>query len=176
MGRKSTIKTLPSPIQAAVHDALGREATIDQIVHLLGKLGHDRSRSAVGRYSASYRAMADRQRDIVTLGQAYGKEFGEDGNNDTRLMGQLMTTLATSVIIPLVSGETIDISALDLKLLTDAVKNTTQTAKIEDDRRRAIRKDAFEEASKAAQTEARAQGASDEVIEAIKTRLLGLKA
>jgi hypothetical protein len=174
MGRKSSINTLPPAILAAVNKALSDGVKIDDIVDLIAEHGADRSRSAVGRYAKKYSAMAEEQREIASVAKAFAADFSDEDNNQNRLMIQLITSLITKQMLPHLSGEASSANSMDLRLLAAAVKDSTSAAKTEDDRKRLIRKEAFAEAAKAAETEARSAGASDVVIDKIKARLLGL--
>ncbi len=174
MARKSTLKALPKEVLTAVQEALLRDVTIDGIVTMLGEMGHGLSRSAVGRYTQDYRAFVENQRDMNTVASAFGKEFGGENDDQSRLMGQLLTTMITGFILPKVSGADIDTDALELSRLTRAAADLGKLAKDQEERLRAQRKESFEEAAKTAETVARNAGASDTVIELLKTKLLGL--
>jgi hypothetical protein len=174
MGRKSSINTLPPTILEAVNKALADGATLDDIVAVIADHGLVRSRSAVGRYAEKYSSMAEEQREISAVAKAFAADFSDEDNNQNRLMIQLITSLITKQILPHLSGSESTANSMDLRLLAAAVKDATSSAKTEDDRKRLIRKEAFAEAAKAAETEARSAGASDDVIDKIKARLLGL--
>jgi hypothetical protein len=174
VGRKSSINTLPPSILQAVNAALAEGATLDAIVKVIAEHGLERSRSAVGRYAEKYSAMAEEQREISAVAKAFASDFSDEDNNQNRLMIQLITSLITKQMLPHLSGEASTANSMDLRLLAAAVKDSTSAAKTEDDRKRLIRREAFAEAAKAAETEARSAGASNDVIDKIKARLLGL--
>lgn len=174
MGRKSSINTLAPRILEAVNKALAEGAIIDDIVDLISAHGEDRSRSAVGRYAKKYSALADEQREINAVASAFAADFGDLDNNQNRMMIQLITTLITKQMIPHLTGKVSAANSMDLRLLAAAVKDSTSASKTEDDRKRLIRKEAFTEAAKAAESEARSAGANDEVINKIKAKLMGL--
>jgi hypothetical protein len=174
VGRKSSITQLDPKVRLAADEALKRGCTIDEITRLLDSLGADVSRSAVGRYAKRYSDFAGEQREIEAVANAFAAEFSTEDNNQGRLMIQLMRSIITKQIMPLMSGEESRADPMAMRLLAAAVKDTTGAAKIEDDRIAAIRKAAFTEAAKAAESEARSAGAGDEVINKIKAKLLGL--
>lgn len=170
MGRKSTIAADPA-IREAVDKAIARGCTIDAIKDMLDAMGAEISRSAIGRHSQKYAAIAERQRDIRAAAEAFAGEFGSVDDQQSRLMIQLITTALTEKIIDL-PGET---SAFDMKLLTGAVKDAVGAAKIDDDRRRALRKQAFEEAATVAADAVKKTGASAETINRVRAEIMGIE-
>jgi Protein of unknown function (DUF3486) len=172
VGRTSKIKASPA-IQAAVDSAIKRGCTIDAIKDMLDQMGAEIGRSAVGNYTKRYAAVAQRQRDIRSAADAFAGEFGEAGDNQTRLMIQLVTTLITENILAKGEGEG---SAMDLRLLAGAVKDAIGAAKLDDDRRRLIRKEAFKEAAEVADKAGRANGAGEASLQAIRAALMGVTA
>lgn len=170
MGKKSIIATDPI-IRKAVDEAIQRGCTIDAITAMLDEMGQAIGRSSVGRYASKYAALAARQRDIRAAADAFASEFGDPEDNQTRLMVQAVTSLITERIIGTSEGEG---SVLDLRLLAAAAKDAIGAAKLDDDRRRIIRKEAFAEAAKTVESAGKAAGASDEVLNKIKASLMGL--
>jgi predicted transcriptional regulator len=171
VGRKSTIAANPV-IRKAVDEAIHRGCTIQAITDMLDAMGSEISRSAVGRYASKYQGMAARQRDIRAAADAFASEFGNAEDNQTRLMVQAVTTLITERIIGTREGEG---SNLDLRLLAAAAKDTMGAAKIDSDLRRAIRKETFAEAADIVENEVKAAGASDELLNKILARFMGVK-
>jgi hypothetical protein len=168
VGRKSTIAANPA-IRAAVDGAIARGASIDAIKAMLDGMGADISRSAIGRHSAKYHDLAERQRDIRAAADAFASEFGNADDNQTRLMIQMVTTMITENIIAKGDGAG---SALDLRLLAAAAKDAIGAAKLDDDRKRIIRKEAMADAAKMAGETMRRGGASAEMIETVRKRLM----
>ena len=174
MGRRSSIAVNPA-ILKSVNDAIGRGCTIDAIKVMLDEMADavgtaEISRSAIGRHYSKYNDMAQRQRDIRAAADAFASEFGDTENNQTSLMIQLVTTLITEKIMGSGQGEG---TAMDLRLLSAAVKDAIGAAKIDDDRRRTIRKEAFAEAAKIVETEGKAAGAGVGALAQI-TKALGM--
>lgn len=178
MARKSTLKTLPKPVQAAVIEALERGATIDAIVEQLQSTGHPRSRSAVGRYAKEYADLAERQRDIRVVAQAFAKDFGGAENAEGKLMVQMLTSIGARMILPIAAGEEVDPDAKEFHFLAKATKELLSAAKIDADRDAKIREEAAraarQQAAEDAESEARAAGASEATIERVKAKILGL--
>jgi len=178
MGRKSSLKTLPSDVQAAVLQAMEAGATIDDIVARLAELGHQRSRSAVGRYAKQYSELASRQRDVRSVAEAFASEFGGTDNAEGKLMVHMLTSIGTRMVLPMASEEDPDVSAKDFHLLAKATKELLSSAKIDAERDARIREEAAKEARRKAAVDAedaaRAAGASEATIDRIKRKLLGL--
>jgi hypothetical protein len=172
VGQISKIKSNPA-IREAVDGAIKRGCTIDAIKEMLDKMGVEIGRSAVGNYTKKYADLAQRQRDIRSAADAFAGEFGSADDNQTRLMIQLVTTLITENILERGEGEG---SAMDLHLLASAVKNAIGAAKLDDDRRRLIRKEAFKEAAEVADKAGRANGAGEASLQAIRAALMGVEA
>ena len=170
MGRTSTIAANPA-IRAAVDAAIARGCTIDAIKEMLDAMGAEISRSAVGRHAAKYNDIAERQRDIRAAADAFASEFGNAEDNQSRLMLQLVTTLITQNVMDIGGGE---LSAMDLNFLANAAKNAIGAAKIDDDRRLKLRKEAMAEAATAATSAAKRAGASAETINLIRAEIMGI--
>ena len=105
MARKSTMKTLPTNVQAAVIKAMEGGATIDEIVDQLAGMGHQRSRSAVGRYSKEYAEMAAQQRDMRSAAEAFAGEFGGSDNAEGKLLVQMLTSIGARMIMKSATDE-----------------------------------------------------------------------
>jgi len=180
MAGKSSIEKLDPKIRLEVDGAIKRGATIDQIVWMLKGLGADVSRSAVGRYSKQYADLASRQRDMQSIAQTFASEFGSEDDRQSRLLIQLFTSIATRAIMPIAAGDEVAADGKELHYFARAIKDITSAAKTDVDRERAIRADAAkaarEQAATDAATAAKAAGASDETIDRIKRKILGIDA
>jgi hypothetical protein len=179
MARKSSMKTLPSGIQAAVIQAMEGGATIDEIVAKLDTLGHQRSRSAVGRYAKEYGQMAARQRDMRSAAEAFAGEFGGADNVEGKLLVQMLTSMGARMVMAKAnSDEDEEPDALEFSRLAKATKDLIGAAKTDSERdakiREEVRKEERQRASDDAVSAARAAGASDATMDAIKKKLLGL--
>lgn len=180
MPQRSTIDELPDEVRSAVHAAIERGSTIDDIVALIRDMGSAASRSAVGRYSQRFADMAKSQREMRSMAEAFGKEFGSADDHQGRMMVQLMTSVFTRAVMPLASGEDVDLSTKELMELGKAAQSITSAAKIDVEREAKIReaaaKRAKEEAANDAMSAGRAAGASDETLRRIRAGILGLAA
>ena len=146
MGRKSTLKALPKEVQAAVVQALEAGATIDAVTQKLAELGHQRSRSAVGRYAKEYADMATRQRDIRVVAQAFASDFGDAENAEGKLMVQLLTSIGARMILPMAAGEEVDLDGKEFHFLAKATKELLSAAKIDAERDAKVRAEGRREA------------------------------
>ena len=170
MARSSSVTQNPV-IHDAVNQAIKRGCTINAIKQMIDAMGAEISRSSLGRYTKKFSELAQRQRDIRAAADAFAAEFGDADDQQTRLMIQLVTTLITEKIMAATPGNQ---KAMDLRLLAAAVKDAISATKIDDDRRRILRKDAFAEAASVAETAGRKAGASPEIINAIKAQIMGI--
>lgn len=139
MGRKSSIKTLPKEVQAAVVSALEGGATIDDLVEHLSHLGHPRSRSAVGRYAREYADLAERQRDIRVVAEAFAKDFGGAQNAEGKLMVQMLTSIGARMILPMAAGNAENLDPKNFHFMAKATKELQSAAKIDSERDAKIR-------------------------------------
>lgn len=178
MARRSTIDRLDPKIREEVDRAIKRGATVDEITARLETLGSDVSRSAVGRYSKRYREFAARQRDLRSVAEAYGREFGADDNSEGKLLMQMLSSIGARMAIGLVDQDDPDISLKEFELFARATKNLITAAKSDADRDAKVREEAAKQAraqaAMDAEDAARSAGASEETIERVKRRILGL--
>lgn len=181
MSQRSSIDDLPDTIRTAIHAAIERGATIDGITAMIRDMGGDASRSAVGRYTAKFTELAKQQRDMRSVAEAFGREFGNADDMQGRMMIQLMTSITTRMLMPHLTGEAEEeLTALDVSRMAKAVKDATGAAKIDIERERAIREETArrtrEEAAASAETAARAAGASEDTLRAVRMGILGMAA
>lgn len=178
MAAQSTMKKLPAPIRSAVDEAIKRGATIDDIVALLAEIGTPRSRSAVGRYTKEYAELAQQQRDLRAVAESFGKEFGGPDDRQGRLLIQLLTSVATRMVMPMATQEDPELDGKELHYLARSVKDLASASKTDIDREAKIREEAVKATRAAAAEEAvnisRAAGASEETLAKIRAGLLGL--
>lgn len=178
MGRKSSIDNLPEPIRNEALAAVKRGATIDEIVWTLKGLGADVSRSAVGRFSKEYRDLAARQRDLQSIAKSFGADFGQADDLQGRLLIQLLTSIATRMVMPIAAGDEVTPDGKELHFYARALKDIISASKTDVDREAKIRAEGAKRAREAAAADAeaagKAAGASPETIDRIKRRILGI--
>ncbi|WP_336958686.1 phage protein Gp27 family protein [Sphingobium aquiterrae] len=176
MARRSSIDQLDPAIRLEVDAAIKRGVTIDKIVDMLHSLGEDVSRSAVGRYSKHYAQFAARQRDMMSVAEAFGREFGASDNSQGKLLIQLITSIAARAAMSRSDDD--EIGAQELSYLARSVKDIVLAAKTDADRDAKIReeaaKEAMRKAASIAENAARSAGASEATIDIVKRRILGL--
>jgi hypothetical protein len=185
MAQRSSIDRLPPDVRERVDAAIKNGATIDEIVGMLldlheaGALAEPVSRSAVGRYSKNYREIAAQQRELQSVAKAMGREFGEEGDLQGRLLIQLATSIATRAIMPIAAGEDVEMDGKELHFLARAIKDITSAAKTDVDREAKIRDEAVKRtkaaAAEAAASSARGAGASEETIRTVRAAILGIE-
>jgi hypothetical protein len=174
MGRRSSIDDLPDPVRESVDRAIARGVKLDDIVAMVNDMGEEVTRSAVGRRAKNYRQMADQQRNVMAIAKAFGEDFGDSNNDAGKLLIQLVNSVAVRAMIPLASGEEPNIDGKELHFLARTAKDLLSAAKIDADRDSKIRDDERRKNAAAAEAEGRAAGASDETIERIKRKILGV--
>lgn len=180
MPPRSSIERNPA-IREAVNGALTRGCTQAEIVEALRAAGTKISKSAVGRYALKYEDAIQRQRQIQAATRSLLE--GADASNDTqsRIFAQLVTSLATRAILPMVEDDDVELSIKDLNALALAGQRLTKTqgnlfeleiAKAREEERQATAR----QAADVAETTARAGGASEETLRQIRLGILGLSA
>lgn len=140
------MKTLPKEVQGAVVKALEGGATIDGIVEHLAQLGHPRSRSAVGRYAREYADLAERQRDIRVVAEAFAKDFGGAENAEGKLMVQMLTSIGARMILPMAAGDAEELDPKNFHFMAKATKELQSAAKIDADRDARVREEGRKQA------------------------------
>lgn len=163
MGRKSSLKTLPRQVQAAVVQALEAGATIDAIVERLSEMGHPRSRSAVGRYAKDYAGLAERQRDLRVVAEAFTADFGGADNAEGKLMVQMLTSIGARMILPIAAGEDEDLDPRQFHFLAKAAKELQSAAKIDAERDARIKAEGRREAEEEMRRKLDAAGSRGEL-------------
>lgn len=172
------MKTLPPAVQAAVIKAMETGATIDAIVDQLAAMGHERSRSAVGRYSKEYAEMAAQQRDMRAAAEAFAGEFGGSDNAEGKLLVQMLTSIGARMIMTAATDKDAQPDALEFSRLAKATKDLIGAAKTDSERDAKIReeaaKDAREKAAEVVERVARTgeRGFSRDTVDAIKREIL----
>ncbi|MHB1053515.1 MAG: phage protein Gp27 family protein [Thiobacillus sp.] len=171
MSRKSSIKQLDPRIKEAVDQAIRDDrATIDDIVAIVGGMGGDASRSAVGRYKQKAEAQMKRYREAQEVAKVWIGKLQTDPEGDVgRLLAEMLRTTAFQTIGDLDAGTPQDIMFLG-KALKDLASADTLTA----NRIMVVRREAAKEAAVVAVKEAKGAGLSDEAAEMIRKKILGV--
>lgn len=177
MPRKSTIRRLPTPIRQELDRILAEDRfTLDEILDHLRGLGADVSRSAVHRYRVGFEeAMAD-IRLTREMAVAAGRELSETADgNATPLIVESLHSLLIKARKQMADSDTI--KAKDLADLARAAKDLQGALKLNVDTVVKAREETEKRTKKAAaETVAKvgkARGLSADVIDTIKSEILG---
>lgn len=174
MGRRSKIESNPV-ILKAVNDAIQRGCTIDAIKDMLETMGCEISRSSVGVQTKKLGAMAKRSRDIRAAADAFASKFGDSSDHQGSLMIQLITTIITEKLVDLPQDDE-STTGLELERLSSSVLKAISAKKMNGEARAQVRKEEREAAQKEAIEALSSMGASDEKMDALKAKFLGLRA
>jgi len=174
MARKSSLETLPEEVLAAAIKALAGGATINDVVERLQGLGHPRSRSAVGRYAQQYSELAKRQKDIRVVAETFVRDFGESGNNEGKLLMQMLTSIGVRMVMPIAAEDQPEMDAKEFKFLAQSIKDLMAAAKSDADRDAKVREQMKAAAAEAAVDAAKKAGASNDTINMVKSAILGI--
>lgn len=189
MGRQSTIDRLPQEAREALNTwlrdpAITQEEATARVNALLEELGlaeHKVSRHAVNRYDLKMREVGRRLRESRQVAEAWIAKLGAAPQGQLgHLVNEILRTLAFDLSLQLQDG----VASLDaesapalvrmLKELSISVHRLEQAAGENVRREREIRAQALAEAAERAGEEARRGGLSDETIEAIRNRIMGI--
>lgn len=172
--RPSSITELDPRVKAAVDKAV-REGrlTIDKIVQLIRAEGETASRSSVGRYVKNAKEQLEDYRKAQEIAAVWVEKIGSDPQGDVgRLLLEMLKTLAWKSI-----GNLDSASPEDLMFLGKTLKDIAGADKLAVDREINVRKLIAAKAEKVAEEitrEAKKLGASDEVIQTWRDKVLGV--
>lgn len=171
----TTLRTLPADAKAVVEQAFRAGATYDQLVVLLRERGYEISRSALGRWGAEAKTFAQRVKRSREITRAIVEELGTDPENRT---ARFNIETVQARIMDMISGEE-EFTPKELKELTEALRNLSQAAKSDVEMVLKVREES-EKRTKAAAVQAveslaGERGLTSGTIEAIKSKILGVK-
>ena len=167
MGRKSTLRRLPPEIREEINRILSEgRLTLDELLEHLRSLGVEGvSRSALGR---------QKQKIEDALVEKTGPSTAE--GKQGRLLVQILRKLVYDHLEKnLLSEEDDGPDNEGFFFLAKAIKEMSQAARLEQDFETKIRDRVQKETVKAVESSAREAGLSAETVEAIKSRILGVK-
>ncbi|MGN0008684.1 MAG: DUF3486 family protein [Desulfovibrionaceae bacterium] len=180
MGRKSTLRRLPPEIQTEINRILSEgRLTLDELLEHLRGIGVEGvSRSALGRQKQKIDKVAAKlrqSREIVeTLVEKTGPSTAE--GKQGRLLVEILRKLVYDHLEKnLLGGEEDGPDNEGFFFLAKALKEMSQAARLEQDFEAKIHDRIQKETIKAVETSAREAGLSAETVEAIKSRILGVK-
>lgn len=172
--RPSSINQLDPAVKEAVDKAVreGR-ATIDQILQLIDSMGGEASRSAVGRYVKNARERLEDYRQASQIAAVWVDKLGKEPEGDIgRMLLEMLRVVAFKSI-----GDIDQASPEDLMFLGKALKDIAGADKLVVDREINLRKLIAAKAEKVASevaTTAKKAGLSDDTIDLIKQKILGV--
>lgn len=191
MARKSSIDRLPRELREAIGRLREDGRTIDQILAHLEQLGGEVSRSALGRHVKTLEAAGERMRQSRAMAEALVTRFGDEPDDRVqRLNIEMLHGIVFQTLLAQGSSEDggegedeeLVLSPKDAKLLSETLRNLSTAQKVEADRMIKAREIALKAAAKAVEEVAREEaakqsgeaGLSDQLVEQIKARILGI--
>lgn len=172
MAKTSSIKRLPPELRDALEAALQRGCTISEVTDMVNDMGGDVSRSAVGRYAKGYQEIVEQMRHLATLTPMLRDQTPEQELDESRLLSQIMRTFATQQLLELTAeGKRID--GKDFSHVMAGAEKAGRMANHMLTQRRSLR-DFQKLAAETAETAGRSAGATQETIDFIKSKILGL--
>ncbi|WP_374432157.1 DUF3486 family protein [Ideonella dechloratans] len=178
MGRRSTVSRFPEPIVTQVNQLIRDGHTIDEIVATLQRMGADVSRSAMGRYVKSARESMEKYRQAQEVAKVWVDKLETEPSGDVaRLLPEMLRAVAFQTLSTM--GEATDpVGSQDLMFLAKALKDVSSASRINVDTELLLRK--VRDQAKAAAAEVtktiKQAGLSDETVQQIKARILGIGA
>lgn len=177
MARRSTVAQLDPRIRESVDRAIreGR-ATIDDIVEKLdGLMGEDApSRSAVGRYVKGAREQMQRYREAQEMAKIWVGKLEDDPNSDIgRLLSEMLRTVAFQQLAT-AGDDGAEVSTKDVMFLAGAIKDLANADKVSMERELKIRSEVAKQAAEKATEVAKRGGMSKEMVNNLRSELLGI--
>ena len=177
MGRKSALRRLPPEILGEINRILSEgRLTLDELLEHLRSLGVEGiSRSALGRQKQKIDKVAAKLRQSREIVDALVEKTGPSTaeGKQGRLLVQILRKLVYDHLEKnLLSEEDDGPDNEGFFFLAKAIKEMSQAARLEQDFETKIRE---KETVKAVESSAREAGLSAETVEAIKSRILGVK-
>ncbi len=179
MASRSKVKGLAPALKAEL-DRLLREDrfTLDEVLAHLRQLAKDPaelpSRSSVGRYAQTIKALGDRMRRSQEIADRLVAECGPqiaDGKGFPILV-QGFQSLVFDLMANMAEGETLDPE--NLSFLARAISSVASAQKTDTDRALKVRQETAKQAASKAEAVGKARGVSAETIAEIRTAVLGV--
>jgi len=184
MGRKSSIDALPEKLRKRLLELLQKPwATQKDVTDIINDEAGDKvvSKSAVNRYALKMHKFAERNRQAREVADRYIAEYGEERQGK---IGKVINEQLRMVTFDLLMNlNDLKDSEQDPKNLSNlafiinkvarAIKDLEQAANANLDREQKIKEQVEETAEEVAKT-AKSAGLSEETVEAIKKRILGI--
>lgn len=168
MGRRSKVDTLPSEVRDLVHRLIRDGRTIAQIVEQLQAIDADVSKSAVGRYTKSYKQLLPQLQHARELAERVTTQVNENPRGDVgTLLAETLRLLAFNTIGDLSEKSEAGKVAKpgEIMFLAKAIKDLESTAKQSIERRQRERQLVKEAAAESVKKEGGRLGLTEEAIE-----------
>lgn len=178
MGRKSSLRRLPPEILQEVNRLLseGRFTLAEILEHLRGMGVETVSRSALGRQKQKIDKIAAKLRQSREMTEALVKEIGPsvvEGQQGRLLVQTLRDLVFDHLAARVEEGDVDDPKAL--MALARTLKDMAQANRLDQDFEAKVRERVQKETVRAVEDATREAGLSAETVEAIKSRILGVK-
>ena len=183
MGRKSSIDRLPKKLRSQLLEMLADPAcTQAQIVEAINAKAGEKaiSTSGMNRYAQKMRRFTEKNRQAREVAEAYLERCGADSRNKMgKVINEQIRLAAYDLMLEIdeiKENPDIDATALTDILLkvSKSLREIEQAEKLNAERTEGIRKDALADAAEVAGRECAAAGVSDEAMDEIKKKILGL--
>lgn len=178
MPKKSSIRKLPEGVQAELNRMIADgKFTLDELTAWLADKAPAAavSRSAIGRYSQSFEAVAKELRLVREMSLAMKNELEDvpDGDGGRMIIESLQALLLRARMQLADSDEDLDVE--EVSLLARAMKDLQAAMKSNVDTEMKIRDRVTKEAANEAEAVCREKGLSEETVTVFRERLLGLR-
>jgi hypothetical protein len=184
MGRKSSIERLPDELRARLLKLLNDpNVTQLQIAEIINDEAGEQvvSKSAVNRYAVRMREFQEKNRQAREVAQVYVAQYGSDTQNQ---LGKLVNEQVRMLVFELLmaideikkSGddpEMIESLAFTTSKIAKAIKDLESSSTINMEREEKMRA-ATKKAAEEVESTVRKAGLTDETVEQIKARILGI--
>jgi len=183
MGQKSVVDRLPPKLRKKLLDLLQNPAvTQAEIVDAINSEAGENlvSKSSINRYSQKMKAFAEKNRQAKEIAEAYMEKYGSD---DRQKLGKVINEQMRVAIFDLMSDfekiradpKIAGTEAADmLYKISRGLKELEQAEKLNAERTDGIRKAALAEAADVVEKEAKSAGLTEEALDIIKRKILGV--
>lgn len=176
MARKNSLQTMPEDVQEQFHKLVRAGHTIDDIRAALAALGHEKSRSAVGRAVLTASRSLERYKLAQATAKVWVDKMEADPAGDVgRLLPQMLSAVAYKTLETIgEADEAVDSKELATlaKALSDLSKADRTRITIEQELRH-IRAEA-KATAEAVGKDMKAAGLSEETVRLARQRILGI--
>ena len=172
MGRKSTISVLPDAIVDAIQDCFNADMTLDDIVERIKEMGAKVSRSALGRERLKFDEMMDRVKQSRIMAETLVANLGDASESKiARANIELMHSALLKISLESEEG----LEPKEVYALSKALEALAKAKKIDQDTIIDAGKVALNKAVSVVEKVGQEKGLSLDLVNQIKTGILGVK-